>query len=69
MSVVMSLLPFPRRRLALACLLASVSGASFAQTQCDVAQLQQSPDLAAAISSADYTCYSGLSLDHKSCSR
>ncbi|EHK8998993.1 hypothetical protein MDT00_001759, partial [Vibrio vulnificus] len=55
----MSLLPFPRRRLALACLLASVSGASFAQTQCDVAQLQQSPDLAAAISSADYTCYSG----------
>ncbi|MCA4024138.1 M9 family metallopeptidase [Vibrio vulnificus] len=59
MSVAMYLLPFPRRRLALACLLASVSGASFAQTQCDVAQLQQSPDLAAAISSADYACYSG----------
>ncbi|MBE3920084.1 collagenase [Vibrio parahaemolyticus] len=48
---------FPRHRLALACMLASVSSFSFAQNQCAVADLQQSRDLAAAVSGAEYDCY------------
>ncbi|WP_017188214.1 M9 family metallopeptidase [Vibrio harveyi] len=49
---------FPRHRLALACMLASVSSFSFAQEQCDVADLQHAVDLASAVSAADYHCYS-----------
>ncbi|WP_045465223.1 M9 family metallopeptidase [Vibrio hyugaensis] len=48
---------FPRHRLALACMLASVSCFSFAQEQCDVNDLQQVADLASAVSAADYNCY------------
>lgn len=38
-------------------MLASVSGFSFAQNQCAVADLQQSRDLATAVSGAEYDCY------------
>ncbi len=37
---------FPRHRLAIACILASVSSFSFAEDQCDVIDLQQAADLA-----------------------
>lgn len=49
---------FPRHRLALACMLASVSSFSFAQNQCEVLDLQQASDLALAVSSAGNRCYS-----------
>ncbi|RTZ19767.1 M9 family metallopeptidase [Vibrio penaeicida] len=49
---------FPRHRLALACMLASVSSFSFAQEQCDIPDLQQAPDLALAVSDANHNCYS-----------
>ncbi len=49
---------FPRRRLALALVLASISSFTFAQHQCDVPDLQRSPDLALAVSAADSSCYS-----------
>ncbi|KGR35101.1 collagenase [Vibrio campbellii] len=48
---------FPRHRLALACMLASVSSFSFAEEQCEVPALQQAPDLASAVSAATYHCY------------
>ncbi|BCL72557.1 microbial collagenase [Vibrio nigripulchritudo] len=48
---------FPRHRLALACVLASVSNFSFAQEQCDIPQLQHAPDLALAVSEANHNCY------------
>ena len=48
---------FPRHRLALACMLASVSSFSFAQSQCEVLDLQQASDLALAVSAADNSCY------------
>lgn len=48
---------FPRHRLALACMLASVSSFSFAQEQCDIPDLQQAPDLALAVSEATHHCY------------
>lgn len=40
---------FPRHRLALACMIASVSSFSFAENQCDVADLQQASDLASSV--------------------
>ncbi|MEZ9859252.1 collagenase [Vibrio splendidus] len=49
---------FPRHRLALACMIASVSSFSFAENQCDVADLQQESDLASSVSAADNACYS-----------
>ncbi|KLV03627.1 peptidase M9 [Photobacterium aquae] len=49
---------FPRHRLALACMLASVSGSSFAQSQCDIPALQQTSDLVSSVAAADYDCYS-----------
>ncbi|CCN69879.1 M9 family metallopeptidase [Vibrio nigripulchritudo] len=48
---------FPSHRLALACVLASVSNFSFAQEQCDIPQLQHAPDLALAVSEANHNCY------------
>jgi len=48
----------PRPRLALACLLSSASTFSFAQSQCEVPELQLSLDLAHAVSLADNSCYS-----------
>ena len=49
---------FPRHRLALACMLASVSSFSFAQEQCDIPDLQQATDLTLAVSDANHNCYS-----------
>ena len=48
---------FPRHRLAIACVLASVSSFSFAENQCDVSDLQLASDLALSVSTADYSCY------------
>ena len=48
---------FPRHRLALACMLASVSGFSFAQNQCEIADLQQTSDLVVSVSGAQNGCH------------
>ncbi|MEZ8583494.1 collagenase [Vibrio cyclitrophicus] len=48
---------FPRHRLAIACILASVSSFSFAEHQCDVIDLQQAADLALSVSAANNRCY------------
>lgn len=49
---------FPCHRLALVCLLSSASIFSFAQSQCEVPNLQLALDLADAVSLADSRCYS-----------
>ncbi|MFS1932327.1 M9 family metallopeptidase [Vibrio splendidus] len=49
---------FPRHRLAIACMLATVSSFSFAESQCDVSDLQLASELVLSVSAADNSCYS-----------
>ena len=57
---------FPRHRLALVYLLSSASTFSFAQSQCEVSELQLSLDLAHAVSLADNSGYSSWFSAYKS---